>query len=119
MDLTQALTGGGLILLLATVIGYLLNSNHKDRQQHKEIVDGLRDRLDKLDQSHEAKLDKLEARHTKQIKELETRVDNLEREVDTERGARQAAEVEAHAARLRADKAEYQLHLVHGGGEAG
>lgn len=119
MDITQALTGGGLILLLATVVGYLLNANHKDRQQHQEIVTGLRDRLDKADETHQLRVDNLETKHAKQLAELELRVGNLEREVDTERVARQAAESDAHTARLRATKAEHQLRLLRGGEDTG
>jgi outer membrane murein-binding lipoprotein Lpp len=97
VEVTSALTGGGLILLLATVIGYLLNSNRQDRQQYRTEVRGFA-----------ASIDKLETKHAAQIEKLETRIDNLEREVDTERSARQKAEFDAR-------QAEYQLSLLQGG----
>jgi outer membrane murein-binding lipoprotein Lpp len=96
VDITSALTGGGLILLLGTVIGYLLNSNRQDRQQYRSEVQGF-----------STQIEKLETKHAGQIEKLEARIDNLEREVDTERTSRQAAEYEAR-------EAKYQLYLLQG-----
>jgi outer membrane murein-binding lipoprotein Lpp len=84
---------------LATVIGYLLNSNRQDRAQYRDEVKGFASQIERL-----------EAKHADQIKKLETRIDNLEKEVDTERAARQAAEFDAREARHR-------LLLLQGGKE--
>lgn len=97
MDVTAVITGSGLIVLLATVIGYLLNSNRQDRQQYRNEVQGF-----------ETRIEKLETKHANQIEKLETRIDNLEKEVDTERTARQAAEFQAR-------QAEHRLELLRGG----
>lgn len=96
MDVTSALTGGSLILLLASIIGYLLNSNRQDRQQYRNEV-----------RDFASAIDKLETKHAAQIDKLETRIDNLEKEVDTERAARQAAEF--HAAQV-----EHRLAMLGG-----
>jgi outer membrane murein-binding lipoprotein Lpp len=84
------MTGGGLILLLTTVIGYLLNSNRQDRQQYRSEVQGFATAIDKLETKHAARL-----------VQLETKIDNLETEVDTERKARHRAEGDLAAARHR------------------
>lgn len=97
MDVASALTGGGLILLLATVIGYLLNSNRQDRAQYRTEVKGF-----------SSQIEKLETKHAAQMEKLEHRIDNLEKEVDTERQARQAAEYEAR-------EAKHRLSLLLGG----
>ena len=94
-------TGGGLITLLGLVVLYLLNSNRQDRQQHREVIKDL-----------EAKIERVETKHALQIDRLDTKIDNLEREVDTERVARQAAEFEAQRAR-------HQLSLLQGGKGSG
>lgn len=96
MDIASVATGGALIVLLATVIGYLLNSNRQDRQQYRNEV-----------KDFATAIDKLETKHAAQIEKLETRIDNLEREVDTERSARQAAE-------FQAAQAEHRLSLLRG-----
>lgn len=94
MDIASQITGGALVLLLATVISYLLNSNRQDRQQYRSEV-----------KDFAAQIEKLETKHAAKITTLETRIDNLEREVDTERSARQAAEFQAR-------QAEHQLLLI-------
>jgi outer membrane murein-binding lipoprotein Lpp len=94
VDVIQGVTGGALVLLLATVIGYLLNSNRQDRQQYRSEV-----------KEFSAQITTLEAKHASKIDKMETRIDNLEREVDTERQARQQAE-------FRADQAEHHLRLL-------
>lgn len=86
-QLTQAVTGGGLIMLLGLVVLYLLNSNRQDRAQHQTVIKAL-----------DEKIEKIEDRAAAQIDRLETRITNLEREVDTERDARRAAEFEARTA---------------------
>lgn len=115
MDIAPLLTAGGLVTLLAAVIGYLLSANHKDRTQHADIVESLRKRLDSAEDRYNSRLDKLQNDHAGKIDAMETRIDNLEREVDTERLARQEAEMAAHQALLRANRAEYQLRLIQGG----
>lgn len=97
MDITALATGGSLVVLLATVILYLLNSNRQDRQQYRNEVQGF-----------ESRIEKMENKHASQIEKLETRIDNLEREVDTERAARQEAEFQAR-------QAEHRLELLRGG----
>jgi len=94
VDIASGVTGGALVILLATVIGHLLNSNRQDRQQYRNEV-----------KDFAAQITTLETKHASKITTLETRIDNLELEVATERQARQEAE-------FRADKAEHTLRLI-------
>jgi outer membrane murein-binding lipoprotein Lpp len=94
VEIASGITGSALVLLLATVIGYLLNSNRQDRQQYRSEV-----------KDFATQIEKLETKHAEKIKTMETRIDNLEREVDTERAARQRAE-------FQAAQAEHQLRLL-------
>jgi outer membrane murein-binding lipoprotein Lpp len=83
-------TGGGLITLLGLVVLYFMNSNRQDRAQHLTVI-----------AAQDLKIEKMEQRYSQRISELETKIDNLEKEVDTERAARQAAEFEARTAQHR------------------
>lgn len=74
----------GIAVLLAIVIGYLLNANRQDRKEHRA------DRLE-WDSRFKAQQD----RHDEQLKALQGRLDKLE---DDLRGER-----------LRADRAESRL----------
>lgn len=96
-DLVQIGSAGGIVLLLATVIGYLLNSNRQDRAQHREERQDLRTQIKDLDERHTMKIAKLEAR----IAALESELESERRNVLTEQ--------------LRAERAEHRLELRRGG----
>jgi hypothetical protein len=87
-QVAQLVTGGGIITFLGLIVFYLLNSNRQDRDQHRKII-----------AEQDKRIETMEARHDAKIAQLETKIDNLEREVDTERTARQAAEFEARTAK--------------------
>lgn len=94
-DLAQLGSAGALVVLLATVIGYLLNSNRQDRQQHQEANKELRGELKDLETRYELRLAKLDER----VKYLET-------ELETERKALAASELRALRLELRIEQAE-------------
>lgn len=99
-QLTQMITGGGLITLLGLVVLYFMNSNRQDRAQHLAVI-----------AQQDTKLTNMETRYEAKITALELKIDNLEKEVDQERQARQAAEFDAR-------KAQHRLSLLEPPGEA-
>jgi hypothetical protein len=118
MDLGPVLTGGGIITLLALLIGYLLNANWRDRTQQQSVLTELRtqireqakeyeDRLRNQSDDYEKRLTALESKYAARIEALDKRVDDLEKEVDGERRQRftaeiRAAQLESQLAMLRA-----------------
>jgi hypothetical protein len=74
----------GIAVLLAIVIGYLLNANRQDRKEH---------RADRLE--WDARFKAQQERHDQQMQGVQGRLDKLEEELRGER--------------LRADKAEGRL----------
>jgi hypothetical protein len=111
-DPVQLLTGGSIVLLLAGIIGYLLQANWKDRTQQQDVLTGLRNQIKEQGQDYEERLGKVEARHTQKIDRLELRIDELEREIEEERNKRLAADTRAAAAEIRAAQAEYKFSIL-------
>lgn len=111
-DPISLLTGGSFILMLAGIIGYLLQSNWKDRTQQQEVLTGLRNQIKEQGENYEERLQKAEDRYTAKIDRLELRIDELEREIETERSQRLNAETRAAAAEIRAGQAEYKLSVL-------
>jgi uncharacterized protein YlxW (UPF0749 family) len=105
VDMAQFGLVGSVAVVLATVIGYLLNANRQDRKQHQEERAELREQLRTFRRDQDEQNAKLNAR-----------IDVLEAELETERQRTLAAQSRAAAADLRAERAEYQLTLIQGGG---
>lgn len=84
----ELLPAGGIALLLASVILYLLNANRADRVEHRKERQEWDQRFRELDTSASEK-----------IRALDAEVDRLEREVRTQtlRADRAEAKLEAHA----------------------
>jgi len=80
----------GIAVLLAVVIGYLLNANRQDRKEHRS------DR-----QEWDTRFKAQQEAHDRQLTELRKRLDRLETELRDER--------------LRADRATARLEALTGG----
>lgn len=115
MEWAQIVPAGGIVTLLALIIGYLLSANWKDRNQQQSVLTDLRNRLDnqskeyeerlKIQSTHyDSRLTEIEARYTAKIESLQERIGSMEKEMEVERKLRIDAEIKA--ARL-----EYELGL--------
>jgi predicted nucleic acid-binding Zn-ribbon protein len=97
VDVLPPLGAAGIAVLLATVIGYLLNANRTDRKEHRAER-----------QEWDARFKAQQESHATDMKELRTRLETLEEEL-------RQRDRELRSETLRADRAEARLTALTGG----
>lgn len=99
----QLLGTGGVAVVLAVVIGYLLRQNFADRRQYQNHIAEVETRTS-------AAISSAKASHAREIAELTAKVDNLTTLYEEARRAKWAAEDEAAKYRRL-----YELGVAQGG----
>lgn len=97
MEVLPPIGAAGIAVLLATVIGYLLNANRTDRKEHRAERQEWDERFKAQQKSH-----------SDEMKEVRERLDKLEQEL-------RERERELRSETLRADRAEARVAALAGG----
>jgi Skp family chaperone for outer membrane proteins len=101
VDVLPPFGAAGIAVLLAIVIGYLLNANRADRKEHRAERIEWDARFKAKREAHAAELKELKATYAADLKDLRDRVERLEQRL--------------HDETLRADRAEARLTALTGG----